>query len=308
MLMMGEVHTGLLRNSAAVSPALAREILTFVVGERVQMFSRPIDRAISGEHLTGVDTFLPYSSGGTVRGVGTVISRSVLTGGRIVQGSAYTGIAAGSTDRRLPWSYYLARPGVVEAIGKVELSRIADGHLSFKPSDVPTLDLTAVGAGALDIVQDRPGLDRTVPFRSQRTRLVWAVEPAGTADAALTFRFDGDDGGERSLRLPATGADLPAYARLCEDVALHDWLLTTVLSMVSRARIGSGDRPAVIDAIRPVLDYLAHLWMPAVRIDPDLIGFWDALDDHGSMDKQWRNTVSRIRDQLGIALVATKLG
>ncbi len=78
--------------------------------------------------------------------------------------------------------------------------------------------------------------------------------------------------------------------------------------MISRARIGSGDRGAVIEAVRPALDYLVHLWMPAVQIDPMLYQFWAELDDHAGLDKQWRTTVSRIRDQFVIASVAqTKL-
>ena len=308
MLMMGEVHTGLLRNSAAASPVLTRDLLTSVTGERIRLFTRPVARAVSPERLTGVDTVLPHASGGMLRGIGTVISRSIISGGHVVQGSAYTRVAPVPAERRLPWSHYLARPGVVEPIGKLDLDQIADGHLAFKPPDVAALDMAAVSSGALDIVQDQPGLDQNAPFRSQRSRLKWAVDPDPAADRPMTFRFNGDDAGERSVRLPARDADVSAYARLCEDLALHDWLLTTVLSMISRARIGSGDRGAVIEAVRPALDYLVHLWMPAVQIDPMLTSLWAELDDHAGLDKQWRTTVSRIRDQFVIASVAqTKL-
>ncbi len=89
-----------------------------------------------------------------------------------MQGSAYTRVAPVPAERRLPWSHYLARPGVVEPIGKLDLDQIADGHLAFKPPDVAALDMAAVSSGALDIVQDQPGLDQNgVPQPATRVSM-----------------------------------------------------------------------------------------------------------------------------------------
>ncbi|NEA65720.1 hypothetical protein [Streptomyces sp. SID12488] len=45
------------------------------------------------------------------------------------------------------------------------------------------------------------------------------------------------------------------------DLALHDWLLTTVALVVERA-CADGDTVG-LRALRQVVDHLVHLWMPA---------------------------------------------
>ena len=75
---------------------------------------------LSPDLLTGVDCRLPSNSGRQVRGAGTVVSRAIITGRRILQGSAYTKITSGRENRRLPWSHYLSQPGQIEAVGKAD--------------------------------------------------------------------------------------------------------------------------------------------------------------------------------------------
>ncbi|CAM5643812.1 putative protein OS=Streptomyces tendae OX=1932 GN=GUR47_09795 PE=4 SV=1 [Streptomyces tendae] len=67
-----------------------------------------------------------------------------------------------------------------------------------------------------------------------------------------------------------TGAELAA---LCDDLALHDWLLTTVVRMLDGLRLGAGaaqDAGAVVPT-RPAVDHLLHLWMPGARAGRELV-------------------------------------
>jgi len=153
----------------------------------------------------------------------------------------------------------------------------------------------------MEMVQSNGQLDHSPPFRTQRTRLRWLTTTAGEDDAAITFRLEPDQ--IRTVRLPDRDLDPTAIATLCEDLALHDWLLTTLVSLIRRAPIGSGDRIAVIDRLQPALDYLLHLWMPAARIDTALVDLWDAMERRPGLTRQWQATVSRIRDQLALAAV-----
>jgi hypothetical protein len=97
--------------------------------------------------------------------------------------------------------------------------------------------------------------------------------------------------------------DTPAagLAALCEDLALHDWLLTTVVRMLDGVRLGTGaarDTGAVVRTLRPAVDHLLHLWMPRARVSPELAPLWDPLEERPGFTRQWRNLVQRIRDQL----------
>src|SRR5260370_19185363 len=58
-LTIGEVHTGLLLTSTAVSADAAAELLAIVPGGSVRTRQRPIRYALSPEVLTGVDCSAP---------------------------------------------------------------------------------------------------------------------------------------------------------------------------------------------------------------------------------------------------------
>jgi len=299
MVTMGEVHTALLRNSVPVSPSMATRLLGFDVSEHVHRSDRPISYVLSQDLLTGVDCQLATPSGSKVRAIGTVISRAAIAGGHVVQGSAYVQMTKATVDRRQPWSHYLAQPGVVETIGRVTPTQIADGFLGQTTSR-RVLDLSAIGRRTLDRVQDsKDFLNQEPPFKTQRSRLRWVLQPAGDDRLSITLLSDRDFG--CTVVLPDRETAVSEIAALCEDLALHDWLLATVTSMVSRAPIGSGDRSAVIGSLQPALDYLIHLWMPAARIDHVLADVWEAVDRRPAMSRQWQALVTRIRDQLALA-------
>jgi hypothetical protein len=304
-LMLGEVSTGLLQHSTSVPANVARDILALQPGQPVRWSTRPIAYAVSPDLLTGVDCRLPTGSDRASRCVGTVASRATLTGGRILQGSAYVRIPRTPTDRRLPWSHYLSRPGVVAGIGKVVWPDVVDGVTGGGRPRTDTLDLGAVAERAMDVVQDSAALDRRAPFPIRRTRLRWALLPPDGTDAP-PIRFGVDDETVRSLVL-RLDPDPDAYGRvleLCEDLALHDWLLTTLVELIERSRIGAGPPAHVIAKLKPAVDHLLHLWMPAARVDRSLEELWHVLERRPGFSRQWQASVDRVRDQIAVNAVA----
>ena len=303
MLTLGEVHTGLLQNWTSVTQPLSTQVLALMLGERVRRSERPIAHAVSPDLLTGVDCRLVTSSGLRVRGVGTTVSRAAITGGHVLQGSTYAHVVRSKADRRLQWSHYLARPGVIEALGKMDRADLAGGFLTAKSAPV-SLDLGAISGRAMDMVQRSPELDRTPPFKIARTRLRWVVAVDDVQRAGSRAQFTIDSATARTLRLTVCEDDLPAAIELCEDLALHDWLLTALLKLIERSRIGAMPRPQVVDRLRPAIDYLLHLWMPAARLDDSMLALWGSLERQPGFTRQWEASVSRIRDQVALSTIA----
>lgn len=304
LVLMGEVHTGLLHHSSAITPVRAARLLDVVLGERVRRSDRPISYLLSPSQLTGVDCLLPAVAGAKIRGVGTVVSRAAITGGHVVQGSAFTQVRRSPQARRQAWSYYLAQPGVVETLSKTNGRQLADGFLDGL-SPGAHLDLGAIGRRAVDAVQDQRDIDHRAPFRSARTKLRWVVPPADADQDRVVFGVQNE--AVRTVRLPNRDLPVTAVAELCEDLALHDWLLTTLLSLIERSRIGSGSRAEIIDRLQPAIDFLLHLWMPAARTDEALLDVWHGVEQRPGFSRQWQVSVDRVRDQLALGTME-KLG
>lgn len=302
MLTLGEVQTGLLQNGASATRGVSSQVLALMLGERVRHAERPIAHAVSPDLLTGVDCPLATSSGARVRGIGTAVSRASITGGHLLQGSAYTQIVKGEAGRRLPWSHYLSRPGFVETVGKVDPADLADGFLAAKAAPA-SLDLGAMGGRVMDTVQRSAGLDRKPPFRAARTRLRWVVAVDESTQADRRSRFTIETALVRTLRLTVRPAELPAAVELCQDVALHDWLLTALLGVIERSRIGASPRQDVVDRLQPAIDYLLHLWMPAARLDQAMLPLWESFERQPGFSRQWDASVSRIRDQVALSTI-----
>jgi hypothetical protein len=301
MLTLGEVHTGLLQHSTSVPQTSSVQLLAIVLGERVRQSTRPIAYAVSPERLTGVDCRLATVSRARVRGVGTVVSRASITGGHVLQGSTFTRVVKCGADRRLPWSHYMSRPGVVETVGKADQADLADGFTETKRG-LPNLDLGAVSDRLMDEVQVSRGLDRRPPFRMARTRLRWVVAHERSGQPGVRFSIEDDT--LRTMAVEVDVDDARSVAAFCEDLALHDWLLTTLLDLIERSQIGDGSRARVIDRLRPAIDYLLHLWMPAARVDQAVLPLWESLERRPGFTKQWRAMVDRIRDQVAVGTVA----
>lgn len=320
MLVIGEIHTGLLPHSVPLTPEQARGAMSLAVGEGVSQWARPVPHTASAPILHGVDCKLPLGpkpgkryadadgDNGSVRVVGTVSSRAVLTGGHLLQGSAWTAIEPQDRPRRMPWSYYLARPGRIYPIGKLQQRRLLDGFLraDVRRDSGEFLDAGAIARHPFQEVQGRKVLDRHSPFRTASTRLRWAaiVEP----DAEPKVRLRLVDAERRRLELNCGPIEPDAVAAAAEDLAVHEWLLTAVDSRISLARVGQ-DAKYTFRTLRPLVDHLLHLWAPGARTDEDLQFAWDALERQPGLTHQWNTMVERVRGQVdyGAADLADRL-
>ncbi|GAA4683628.1 SCO2521 family protein [Phytohabitans rumicis] len=292
-LILGEVHTGLLQHAGAVGAAVSADILRLAPGGRVRTSERPIAYAESPEILTGIDCSLAGASGGQVRGIGTVTSRAALTGGHLLQGSSYAVLGPSRNGRRMSWAHYLSHPGRVELMGKVGADDLAAGFLA-DGRDPAHLDLGAVSAGLMDAVQSRPEVDRRPPFRMARTEFRWSAVPG----AGRTVRFTVVNSTLRTAHLEVPEDELPYVAHFCADLARHDWLLTSLLRLLERSGIGVNARRRVVHRLRPAVDHLLHLWMPAARMPEPLLPLWRELEHRSGLSRQWQTCVDRVRDQM----------
>ena len=299
VLTCGEVRTCVLPALQPLDAGAAAALLRLRADERVRVSERPNQYALSPETLTGVDCPLPTANGAKVRVVGTVAVRATLTEGRVLQTTAYFRAPATGPDRRRPWGHYLMRPGLLEPLGRLPEKEAAQGVLNGgRPGE---LDLGLIADGVLTQLLRHPLLDQKVPFKkSRRTRLRWASLPAPDGHGPSIDGFDLAEDDLRTVRLSVPDGTRPAaVAGLCEDFALHDWLLTTVVRMLD-GRLGSVEAPTALAALRPVVEHLMHLWMPRARGDRALGALWDVLEQEPGFTRQWRNISQRIRDQLAL--------
>ncbi len=246
-----------------------------------------------------MDCSAPLAERREVRIVGTPATRLSLTDGHIIQAGTYATFTRDKADRRRPWAHYLAQPGTLEVLGKVSQESLATGFLQG-PDSTAALDLGAVSMRALDAIQRSERLDRNPPFHSRRTRLRWSAEPSeGKQEVIFALGADG----LRTVRLRAAEPDARALADFCADLALHDWLLSTLLDIVDRAVARTRPSAELIGMLRPGIDHLVHAWRPAARAGRDLHVIWQELDSRAGFSLQWQKTVERIRDQLSVGLI-----
>ncbi|MFC7527707.1 SCO2521 family protein [Actinoplanes sp. GCM10030250] len=299
VLVLGEVQTAALRHSAGVPRELAESALALLPGERVRVYERPIGFAVSPMTFTGVDCRIVSRSGPRVRGVGTLTGRVCLTGGRVLQGSALTRIVPVAGGHRRPWSHYLAQPGVVETIGRADLLGVAAAHLTAdKP--VSTMGMGAFCNRLVTDVQSSSVLDRRLPIRARRTVLRWAALIDPNVEG-VKVRFTVRENGLRTVRLALGPESIEDIVDLCEDLALHDWLLTALLTVIEQSQIGVEEPAQSLQRLRPAVDHLLHLWMPAARLGGFALSVWEGLEGRPGLSRQWDASVRRIRDQMAMA-------
>ncbi len=309
MLVLGEIHTALLPHSRPLTSEEAGAALALAVGEGVTQWSRPVPHTASPTLLHGVDCKLPLGpkpgkrhtdadgDNGAVRAVGTVCSRAALTGGHLLQGSSWAAVEAQDRPRRMPWSYYLARPGSVFPIGKLEAHRLAEGFLraDTRRDRTAFLDTAAVARHSIRDVLSGRRFDMRPPIKTGSTRLRWAAIADPGSRNAVAFRLVGTD--RRRLSLVTGAVDPERIAAACEDLAVHDWLLTAVAARIALAKIGEDSRHT-LRILRPVVDHLLHLWAPGARFARDLQFVWDSLEHRPGLTRQWTTMVERVRSQV----------
>ncbi|RAO37513.1 hypothetical protein PSN13_01495 [Micromonospora saelicesensis] len=301
MLTVGEVHTSLLQHSTALAQEQSAEVLSLIEGEAVLTSRRPSLYAVSPDVRTGVDCWLPSARQRQLRGVGAVVTRAIITGGRIVQASSVIHVVAG--ERRQPWSHYLANPGVLETVGKLDVADLGAGFLHGNNADV--LNLEAITGRVLDGVQMSDLLDRRPPLRTARTRLRWTARADERPNRDVSAVVTVDSPTLRTVELVLDPQDVPAaVAGLCEDLALHDWLLTMLSSLVESVVTRSAPGQEHVERLRPVLEHLLHLWLPGARVHPRLRPIWDQLEQVPGFSRQWNSSVNWIRDQISVSNMA----
>jgi hypothetical protein len=305
-VVLGEIRTALLASSVSLSPVAAGRVVRAVAGDPVRQSERPIPYVVSPETLTGIDCRLATYRPGKARGIGTAAAHVALTGGRVVQGSAWAGLAPSPAGRRLGWSYYLARPGTMFVVGRTDWPDLAHGFVeSVRPGarPLPSFDPGGVAARLVAHVQRDPGLIGGPPLKTDGTTLRWAaLLRESVAASSLRFAIAGRD--TRTMLIDGPGLDLAGVLAFAEDVALHDWLLSALTRQLERGRLGIDDRRVVLARLAPAVDQLLHLWMPAARLDDAAAGLWRGLERRPGFGRHWDALVNRIRDQLALGTMA----
>jgi hypothetical protein len=297
MLIIGEVRTGLLHNAGPLPQPVVTQLLSLAPGRRVLSASRPVSRSVSPELTVGVDCRLATESGIGARGIGTVASHAVITAGAVLQGSAKAQVRHAMADHRLAWSHYAGQPGVIEVISRANAADLAAGYLANTfPSG--TLDLGSVSGHLIARVQMDPQLDHVTRVRSRLTRICWV---ARVSDSDLpVVQIHARDEVVRTIELTLPEDQVDLAARFCEDLALHDWLLTTVAQVIEQVdRAETAGREA-IDILQPAVKRLLHLWMPGTYVDPAMRMLWDALERQSGFSLQWNAQTARIRDWIDL--------
>lgn len=179
MSVVGEIRTSLVQTSAPLDDEEVAAMLDLLPGRFVHRISRPVPYAASPERFVGVDCALALPSR-TVRAVGTVGHRTIVTGGHVIQGSVAARIRQGTDGRRLPWSHYLASPGGLETIGKGEPDDAARSFLDTTTGDPRLLDLGSVADRAVDAPDaNRRSILRGSPERFPSLPIISATACSG---------------------------------------------------------------------------------------------------------------------------------
>ncbi|MFD4456440.1 SCO2521 family protein [Nocardia sp. NPDC058480] len=303
LALLGEVRTGLLPESRALSRVSAADLLTLVRGRRAQSRERPVTWAQSPVVHEGVDCRLATPNRSKVRAVGTVATHATIRGGRILQSSAMATVVAGGGTHRRSWGHYLGRIGTVETLTRLSPGiggQLVDGFLGPPDPTTVTLDPGAIAARLFTRVRTDLTLNQTPPIQTSAARLRWAAQVRPGVAPSLSFVLLDD---ETRLVSVVVGdeTELAAAQRFCEDLAVHDWLLTVLTEVIDEAEMAelSGSSPAQV--LAPLLEHLVHLWLPGALTPPPLRGLWNAVETDPGFTVQWNSRIGQLRDRVAVA-------
>jgi hypothetical protein len=293
-VVLGAVTTGLLNTSEPLPLDAARQVLALVRGVQADWRRYPVEQVFSPDLFLALDCRLPVSARAQPRIIGTARARAILTAGHILQGSARVDILLGASSRRKPWSHYMARVGVAEAINKARPADIVDGFLEAQPGK-SLLDLGNASAYVMSLLDQAPQIDRRARLKTQAHRLLWAAhiqqdaEPTGSIVA-------GEDGVFR-VRMSGSATLLPDFVEFCEILALHHWLLATLKHAFDRSNRRGRRAEGELD---PALSYLGHVWNPTAHLPRAMQWFWDGLEAEAQLSWEWQTTLTRVRDKVSL--------
>ncbi|WP_054815059.1 SCO2521 family protein [Nocardia arizonensis] len=298
----GEVGTALLPTATALRRSEVEELLEFHPGRRAHWRERPVSLGISATTAEGVDCVLAAPGHPAVRAIGTVALRALVIGGRVAQSSAQSFVTRAASDKRMPWSHYLTKDGVLEVITKVTEEtggRLSEGFLAAQ-SSAQTLDLTSITDRLLVRIRMDERLGGEPPLKVGSTRLRWVARVGAVPASQIAFRVH-DDTRRTVLLLVPSEQDLAVAQRFCEDLAVHDWLLSAVASVIERADLAGPGSPASAEILAPFLQHLAHLWVPGVHSPRQLRAPWRQLQDDPDFTADWRRSIDHLRNRLLVA-------
>jgi hypothetical protein len=123
-----------------------------------------------------------------------------------------------------------------------------------------------------------------------------ATETPPRAEGRFTVQSDT----LRTLELRVGPGDLRDAIGLCEDLALHDWLLSTMVSLLEITLTSTRPVGEKIARLRPAIEHLLHLWMPGARVSDEVLPVWADIERRPGFTRQWDASVNWIRDQISI--------
>lgn len=306
LIVLGEIRTSLVPDSTALTRGAVEELLALVPGRRVLWRERPSTLATSPTTAVGVDCQLATPSRTAVRAIGTVAVHGIVVGGRVLQSSARTTVIRAATDRRQTWSHYLTRVGVTEVITRVTAetgAELAAGFLAPGEPATDTLDLASISQRLLRQIRMDLRLDQHAPMQTETTRLRWAARIADVEVPKVVFRLE-DEGVRTVLVTVRTEEELVAAQRFCEDLALHDWLLTVAGAVVDESDLYPPASVESAEILAPLLAHLVHLWMPAAHSPVLLRPLWRQLQVNPGFTSDWLARVGLLRDRMAVATLA----
>jgi hypothetical protein len=292
-VVLGVVTTDLLNTSEPLPLEAAQQALKLLPGVAADSHRHPVEQAVSPDLFYGVDCRLATIRGAQPRAIGTVRARAVLTAGHVLQGSARVDVVLDASTRRMPWSYYAACTGTVEAINKADPADLVSGFLKT-PNGSGLLDLGGIGTQVMALLDDIPQVDGRADMRTVASRLRWAVlvREGVDLDAEVVAGSDG----AFQVRMTAPSELVPRIVAFCEILALHQWLLAALKNAFDRA----GRSPKPMDELDPALSYLGHVWNPTAHLPTEIAWLWEALEREAQLTWAWESTVTRVRDELSL--------
>jgi hypothetical protein len=311
-IVLGEIHTDLLPSSSGLTAEDCRRLLAGAPAEFVRRSERPIQQSVSPEVLTGVACRLPSRKDAKTEVAGTVSTTAVVIGGRVLQCASTVRLEQAASDRRLDWSHYLAKPGVVEVRSQLNAEDAVAGFLDMPHRAGDVLDLGGISARVMAELRESPLLDAVAPFPTRRIRLRWAARKIDDDPyVSFTEHEQEQNGGaapERSAGVRALRLELPQpvfaeASELCRVLALQDWLLTELRAQLDDAGIGREPRTEVVRRLGPPLEHLVPLWPIGIRLGREAASVGRDLDRRSGWSRQWDVAVARVRDQVALAAV-----
>jgi hypothetical protein len=293
-VVLGAVATGLLNTSAPLPLDAARQALALVPGVKADWRRHPVEQVVSPDLCFGLDCRLAVRAGAQPRVIGTARARALLTAGHVLQGSARVDVVLDASTRRMPWSHYMARTGIAEAINKADPSEVVVGFLAGRTGE-SLLDLGNLSAYVMSLLDGAPQIDRQARLKTQTRRLLWAAHVKEDIEPEVRIEAGDEDNFRVLISTPSTL--LPHFMEFCEILALHDWLLSALRNAFDRSNRKGLRAESELD---PALSYLGHVWNPNAHLPRELQWVWDGLERDAQLSWAWQTTLTRVRDKVSL--------